>query len=224
MGVLNAAMADLPDPFMSFGEPAKAVAPSQAVYVPQREGADWFSHAITVVGLVFVAVALYSLIEHTKLISLGYLDVKSSSATETLEIIYVGIGAGLIARRELIRELCIVLAMIAVVAAGYGTYNYVRQDSINQPAALLTTAKAQSRVTVLAADLTKATAQNSAAPSAQADSEIASLTTDATAAQAQEQADASRERWNFSGLILAWLMALVPLVLLTRAKAVARFA
>ena len=223
MDVLNAAMADLPDPFMSFGEPAKAAAPTHAVYVPQRQQTDWSSPAITLVGLAFLGVALYSLIEHTKLISLGYLDVKSTSAAVTLEIIYVGVGAGLIARRELIRELCIVLAMIGVVAAGYGTYHYVRQDNINQPAALLTTAKAQSRATVLAADLTQVTAQNNAAPSAQNDAQITSLTTDEAAAQAQEQADAGRERWNFSGLILAWLLALAPLVLLTRPAAIARF-
>ncbi|HLW94500.1 MAG TPA: hypothetical protein VKS25_03895 [Solirubrobacteraceae bacterium] len=216
-------MADLPDPFLSFGESAKVVAPTQAVYVPQRMRADWFSHAITIIGLVFIGVAVYSLVEDTKLISLGYLDIKSSSATVTLEIIYVGIGAGLIARRELIRELCIVLAMIAVVAAGYGTYSYVRQDNIDEPAALAATAKAQSRATVLEADLTKATAQNSAAPSAQADAEIASLTTDEAAVQAQVQTDADGERWDFSGLILAWVLAVVPLVLLTRSKAVARF-
>lgn len=227
MGVMNAAMADLPDPFLSFSEPAPAApaaSPSRGPYVPPPQGADWFSHAVTVVGLLFLGFAVYGLIDKTKLISLGYLDVNNSSAVETLEIIYVGVGVGLLARRELIRELCIVIAMVAFVAAAYGTYRYVRQDNINQSAAVLTTSKAQSRVSQLQTDITKVAAQNSAAPSAQDDSELATLEREETSAQTQEQIDAGRERWNFSGLVLAWVLALAPLALLTRPKAVALFA
>lgn len=224
MPLLNAAMADLPDPFLTFDEPAKPAAPAHATYVPQRQAADWFSHAITIVGLLFLGLAIYGLLEKTKLISLGYLDVNSSSAVVTLEIIYIGIGVGLLARRELIRELCIVVAMIAVVAAVYGTYRYVRQDNINQPAALVATAKEQSQLTRLQNDINKVSAQNTAEPSTQDDAELTTLDSEATSAQAQELVDVGRERWNFSGLLLAWVLALVPLALLTRPRAVALFA
>ncbi|HEX4032901.1 MAG TPA: hypothetical protein VHX66_00520 [Solirubrobacteraceae bacterium] len=217
-------MADLPDPFLSFSEPAKAAAPSRGPYVPKRQGADWFSHAVTVMGLLFLGFAVYGLIDKTKLISLGYLDVNNSSAVVTLEIIYVGVGVGLLARRELIRELCIVIAMVAFVAAAYGTYRYVRQDNINGPAAVLATSKAQSRVSQLETDITKISAQNSADPSTSYGSELTTLDGQETSAQTQEQLDAGRERWNFSGLALAWVLALAPLALLTRPKTVALFA
>lgn len=223
MRVLNASMADLPDPFLSFGEPDKAVAAPHGVFPQQSQGADWASHAITAIGLLFLASALYALTRDTNLISLGYLNVSSSSAVVTLEIIYVGLGVGVLARRELIRELCVLVAMIGVVAALYGTYNYVSQVNIDQPAALLATAKAQSHVTVLQRDITTVSAQNNAGPSVQDDTELAALDQDLTSAQSQAQTDAGRERWNFGGLFLAWVLALLPLALLTRPRVLARF-
>jgi hypothetical protein len=217
-------MADPRDPFMSFGEPPAGPAASAHALrpVPRRE-ADWTSPAITALAVLFLATAAYALIQHSKVISLGYLDINSTSAAATLEIVYVGVGVGLLARRELMRELCILLAMVGVVAALYGTFRYVRQININQPAAVLATTREQDRVTSLQTAIAKETAQNNAALSAQGNAELATLQADLAVAQAQVVTDTSRERWNFSGLILAGVLAIVSLLLLTRPLVRARF-
>jgi hypothetical protein len=223
MGVSSAWMADLPDPFLSFGKHVEAVAATRVVVPPDHERADWASHAITAIGLLFLVTALYALVGDGKLISLGYLDFNSSSATVTLEIVYICLGVGLLARRELLRELCVLAAVIGVAAALYGSYNYVRQANVDQPAAQLATERAQSHVTATQSEIAKLSALNDAGPSVQNDAQLAALNEALASAQTQAQTDAAGERWNYGGLVLAWVTALMPLVVLTRPKVIARF-
>ena len=150
--------------------------------------------AVVILGALIAIPAVLSLIGSVA-ISFGKQAASGGTVASLFDLGYLALGVGLMMRRELARQIYVVLAIISLIFLVIGAiaiYTAAGTETTNGNAAL------QARIAQL----------RSEPPSAGRESTIRAV--EAVRAKANQPGD------DYSGLIPGFLIALVPLVFLTR--------
>lgn len=177
---------------------------------------------------VFIAVpALLSIIGWAKIISYGNINAlgKTGVLIYTIDAIYLIVGVGLILRKEFARITYVVIGVILLLIGLYGTINYFREShSISGVAAYYTEEVASAQTGVNGDQTTISSYQNNTSiPASQKQQIISELEGNLKQDQQQLKQLKQLQKQN-SGisslvkLIPTYLLAILPLVFLTRPR------
>jgi hypothetical protein len=177
---------------------------------------------------IFIAVpAIFSIIGSVKIISYGNISVfdKAGIAIYIIDAIYLIVGVGLILRKELARIAYVVIGIILLLIGLYGTVKYFRESHSVSGSAAIYADETTSAQTGVNGDQTTISnyENNTSIPAAQKQQIISGLESDLKKDQQQLSQDKQLQKQN-SGinalvkLIPTYLLAILPLVFLTRSK------
>ena len=166
--------------------------------------------------------ALLGLLGGSSLISLRYIGIGAAFGLVLVDLAYVALGVGLMLRKELARQIYVVIAVIGIVFAVIGTAGYVQDHGLSATTAgAPTAAYFQQRIAQTEARVAQVGSETNMTPAARS-ATLAALRAQLTI----EQLDYANSRGvggAYGGLVFAWLLALGPLVLLTRPAVKSRF-
>ena len=182
---------------------------------------------------IFIAVpAILSIISSVKIISYGGISVlgKAGGLIYLIDAIYLMVGIGLILRRELARISYVVIGVILLLIALYGTINYFRAShGISGPATIYAEETRSDQTAVNGDKASIANYQNSTSlPASEKQQIISSLENELAQDQQQLKQDQQLQKKNTGvnvlvELIPTYLLAILPLVFLTRPRVIEVF-
>ena len=116
----------LPNQFIAFTDPPPPVldgpeAVAAPAPVPQR---SWIAIVVIALGALIAVPALLGLLIGTTYLSYGFLG-GGAAVLAAIDLLYLALGVGLIARRELARSAYVVLALVGLVLNVVGLVGFV---------------------------------------------------------------------------------------------------
>jgi hypothetical protein len=209
-----------PRPVQPQPQPASATSQNNSFNAAEQSGnpkakssTQFITIAVMALGAFIAVPALVSLVGWAKVISFGYISGTSAFVTVT-DVLYLLLGVGIVLRKELARIVYVFFAVIGLLLTVYGTYstfNFHGVTNYDKTRDSQNISQDQQQITSIQ--------NNDFAPglhltNAQKQQQIQRLQQDIANAK-KDQAKISGAR-SYADLIPGYLLAIIPLVFLTR--------